>query len=658
MEIFFMPKTQLSAKLGANNGIYDHLEPTHVKRSEFPLSEKADFHCDAGMIVPFYLNETLPGDVWEINLRYLLKSFPMVVAPFTSYRIRFHFYYTKLTDLWRGAHTLLTKGNAGDIELTVPTINPYRAIPSFYNSYSDDVLYCSPQSLSAYLGFPPFAVNHVHETDNGYNEPYSQLFEDDEYYSDFFTPQPKIPYGGVSALPFLFYQKIYRSAYVIPNLLQNSKAWFPDDLTDGWRINYAKTNLNSGSGGTPVYAFHPTALPDDLEEHVSAPVPSSEDTYINLLQLRYGLFEDDRFTTAIPQAIRGSAPVLDVEGSALTLSNVSMSGNIPSVGIKYESDDLSFSSSDLNAYNSSASQNARSNITLGAIAGIGGVPTAQGKLLTDSQRVNFTNGSATATVNGLKFTLNQLRELMALSVWQERNERIQAGDYNQFIYAHFKYDPQSDDHEPIYIGGVSDVISFGDVIQTSETTDSSPLGKMAGNAASQASGQIARFKCHDYGYLMGVCIISPETVYSQAIPKLWTRLQQEDFYFPEDEGLGLEEILNREIFPLNNTTDNNLWAYNERNTEYKASMNKALGWFGVNPDQDALGARDLAPYSQGRVFTSRPELSHQFVTMSPENMRRDAFAAPSMPEFRLSVATQIRAIRPMSYRNIPNTFGF
>lgn len=643
-----MPKTQLSAKLGANNGIYDHLEPTHVKRSEFPLSEKADFHCDAGMIVPFYLNETLPGDVWEINLRYILKSFPMVVAPFTSYRIRFHFYYTKLTDLWRGAHTLLTKGNAGDIELTVPTLNPYIACPAF-SPLSGSVCYSTPQGLPTYFGFTPYGVSRVSATDNGYNEPYAQVFQNET--SSLFTPQPKIPYGGVSALPFLFYQKIYRSGYVIPNLLQDSKAWFPDDLTDGWRINYAKTNI--GVERNIPWAFHPSALPTSISSHVSAPVPSSEDTYINLLQLRYGLFEDDRFTTAIPQAIRGSAPVLDVEGSAsVSISNLGV--NLPErrdQPIEY----AQLADTDFVYRNIVASQSGSNVLSLNTSV----TNTSAGGLVAHSPAITATTtGSATAAINGLKFTLNQLRELMALSVWQERNERIQAGDYNQFIYAHFKYDPQADDHEPIYIGGVSDVISFGDVIQTSETTDSSPLGKMAGNAASQASGQIARFKCHDYGYIMGVCIISPETVYSQALPKLWTRLQQEDFYFPEDEGLGLEEILNREILPLNNTTDNNLWAYNERNTEYKASMNKALGWFGVNPDQDALGARDLAPYSQGRVFTSRPELSHQFVTMSPENMRRDAFAAPSMPEFRLSVATQVRAIRPMSYRNIPNTFGF
>lgn len=671
-----MPRTQLSARLGANNSIYDHLEPVKVKRSEFPLSEKADFHCDAGPIVPFYLAETLPNDTFEISIRYLLRSFPMVVAPFTSYRIRFHFYYTKLVDLWRGAHTLLTKGNKQNLSLTVPTMNPYGDGYKSFVDQSSAISYSVPQSLSAYLDFRPRRVPSIQATDNGYNQPYAQCAPVSS--STLVTPHAITPYGGVSALPFLFYQKIYRSAYVIPNLLQDNEIWFPNDLTNGWRIDYDKSNIVASW-------FSPTKLPSQtVADYASGgsipaphPSPSVSDRYIELNQLRYALFEDDRFTTSIPSALRGNAPVIDVSGSAQILDPevkvLSKDGTYKTVAFGGETqtgvpsliDVFKMSGTLVDYSNSNAAQSNVSSLFGGSRFISNGSILFKDSSGGSSDRLSVpTTGNnlridPNVIVNGLSFSANQLRELISLSVWQERNERIQAGDYNQFIYAHFRYDPQSDDHEPVYIGGASDVLSFGEVVQTSETTSQSPLGHSAGNAMSQGAANIARFTCHDYGYIMGVMFIQPETVYSQTVKKLWFRRQQEDFYFPEDEGLGLEEVLNREIFPTGAVSDNALFGYNERNTEYKAGENHARGFFAINPDQDGLlGSRDFAPFSQSRYFNSQPSLSHQFVVMSPENMRRDAFAAPSMPEFRLSVATQIRAIRPMSYRNVPNTFGF
>lgn len=657
-----MARTQLSSRLGADQGIYDHDLPVNVKRSSFPLSQKADFHLDAGPIVPFYLVETLPGDTFEISVQYLLKSFPMVVAPFTSYRVRTHFYYSKLSDLWKGAQTLLTKGANQSIELSVPEIYPYDNDPVFpvgSENFSSDawLAYSAPQSLSSYFDFQPRGFNTIKEVDTGYNQPYSQCW----YNTGSSTFSPYLKMHPVSVLPFMMYQKVYRSAYVVPNLLQSNKCWFPDDLTDGWRIDYNPSN------NFFRHYFNPNGLPSKNTSDYywytgatnkirpSAPSPSVDDQYVNLLQLRYALFEDDRFTTAIPSALRGDAPVVDVSSSDVHINNTDVywipTGSGPDYG----------HAKAINHINYAASANGYLYFRAGNVPASTQYSLASSDIYGGEESMNpgklgLRNDSV--TVNGLQFTANQLREMLSLSVWQERNERIQAGDYNQFIYAHFRHDPKSDDHEPIYLGGTSDVITFGDVVQTSETTANSPLGSTAGLGSSQGGAQVCRFTCSDYGYIMGVMIIQPETIYSQNNQKLWYRKQQEDFYFPEMEGLGLEEILNREIYPTDDASDVALWGYNERNTEYKAMANRARGFFAVNPDQDALGARDLAPYSQARIFPSRPQLSHQFLVMSPENMRRDAFAAPSMPQFRVSLSTQVHAIRPMSYRNIPNTFGF
>ena len=231
-----MATTQLLERLGSSNSIYEHDVPADVSSSDFPLSHKRDFTCDAGAIVPVCLMETNPKETFDIQVKYLLKSLPLVAPPFTAFKVRTHFYYCRLSDLWRGALTLQTTGNDGTLQLKVPTITEDgfdHSAPAELNSSSAVVSYRAPQSLSAYLGIIPKYCNGVYHSDNGYNEPYSQCAGNGAGFATRISSNipNSLPYGGISLLPFMMYQKIYRYAYTIPNLLQSNKIWFPNDLT-------------------------------------------------------------------------------------------------------------------------------------------------------------------------------------------------------------------------------------------------------------------------------------------------------------------------------------------------------------------------------------------------------------------------------------------
>lgn len=630
-----MADTQLSIKLGSNNSIFNHDVPPKVRRSSFPLSRKRDFTLDAGAIVPVDLIETVPGDSFEISVRYILKTMPLVVAPFTSYKVRTHWYYCPLYYLWKGAPTFYTKGRSGAISLSAPMIKNFRSFISSESS-DDDVVYSVPQSLSSYLGIPTQFI----QTSSS-NFPYFSYGDSDSSS----IPGRSLPYNGLSALPFFMYQKIYRFAYVVPNLLQDNKVWFPDDISDGWRIKYDKSNIrltsnnfyNNGSF-VPDGFNNSQFSTDPLPAHSS---PKVNDVAVNIFQLRYATFENDRFTTALPWSQRGQAPQIDVSiGASFTDMKIDIPASSFDSRFQYSSDGES--------WNDTYMEYTGSDVSI-SYSGTGSGILRSVSPTTDT-RLDFTGQ---ASVTGASFSLNQFRELVALSVWQERNARTQ-GDYNETVYAHFGHDPHHTDFEPIYIGGTSDIVYFGDVIQTSESTEGNPMGKEAGLGQLQASGDVGFFRADDYGYIMGVMIIQPETVYSQSIEKLWFREVQEDLFTPEDEGLGLQEILKGELMPTGTTSDNDLFGYQERNTEYKIRDNQAIGFFGLPPSVDAM----FSAYSQSRQFASQPSLSHQFITMSPENMRRDMLAVPSYPMFKCTFASMIRGHRPMAYKSVPQTFGF
>lgn len=642
-------QTQLSHRLGMDNGIFKHDRAAKVDRSSFPIGRKRDFCIDPGMIVPIDLWETLPGDYFEVKLDYLLKSFPLKVPPFTSYKVRTHWYYCRKVDLWKGALTYMVKGRSHSISLSAPSFFVHK--PFFSDS---DGSYChdTPMSLASFLGFQP-----GHYAKSAYGNYCSPTGNTSNYDT---ISNVKDFYGGINALPFFMYQKIYRFAYIKPNLLQNNKVWFPDDMSDGWRISYSKDNLLSQHSINPVSSdsdnplyFAPSVPLDTVGGHV----PSVYDFAVNIALLRYAMFEDDRFTTALPWSTRGTAPRINVDSTVsinIPGMPVQTSVKLPSsVGIDVPLD-LKIA---LGPSTQTATESGVITTTDNGERPVLGVSSFAGNVsLTNGITSTFQTApqSLTGTASSLGFDIDDLRAKIALTVWQERNATT-SGYYNEMVYSHFRENPDSQDYEPIYLGGTSDVISFSEVIQhDNSSSDNTPQGHSAGLGENRSSANVFSFRSKDYGYIMGVMIIQPETVYNSRIEKLWTRLVQEDEYFPEFQGLGLQEILKGEIYPTGTSTDKNLFGYNERDTEYKTRDNQAIGFFALPHNVDSL----MSAYSQCREFTSQPSLSQQFVTMSPNNMRKDCLAVPSMPFFRCSLVTTVHAVRPMSYRAVPNEFGF
>lgn len=636
-------QTQLSIKAGSDNQIFRHDIPAKVKRSSFPYGRKRDYCIDPGAIVPIDLWETLPGDYFEVDLDYILKSFPLKVPPFTSYKVRTHWYYTKKHWLWKGALTYVTKGRSHSITLSNPTFNVHAI------HWSNNIVTDTPMSLSAAFGFEP---GHIADSDH-LPKSCDSYFNISECTS---VSQVHDFYGGVNLLPFFFYQKIYRFAYLKPNLVQDSKCWFPDDMSEGWRINYSKTNLfsysdsHSGVGSTEKVLFNPTGMPENanFSYYESASV---NDTCVCLTNLRYAMFEDDRFTTALPWSTRGQAPIVNVN-NVIDFDNGNVSISIPAGDLFASTPDINFLDSSNTQHYLGAAADANGNVSLQSTF-TNGAGTLATSIIAPSVDKTYTL-SGDASVVGLGFDINDLRAKIALTVWQERNARTE-GWYNEMIYQHFQENPESEDFEPIYLGGTSDVISFSEVIQhDNSSSDVTAQGHAAGLGESRAGGHVFSFRSKDYGYIMGVMIIQPETVYNSKVEKLWLRKVQEDEYFPEYQSLGLQEILKGELFPTGTSSDLSLFGYQERDTEYKTRDNQAIGFFALPHTLDRL----MSAYSQCREFDNQPSLSQQYVTMMPSNMRKDCLAVPSMPFFRCSLATRIHAVRPMAYKNIPNTFGF
>ncbi len=638
---------------GASSTLFQHDRPNKPQVSRFDLSRKVNFSLDTGMIVPIELLETYPGDKFRISNKMALDTLPLVAPSLTNYKIVTHYYYMKKRSTWKGWKTFSTKGRSGNENLTVPQVDlskPYLLPKNVSESYVyingkkyfgvSRVIPVSQHSLSAFLGVPPhisgkYGITGTGDNLSGYIEnnykPYT-LFDIrvpemnidagdyDKFISTGFNSFPR-----VSALPFVMYQSICKHYYVNPNLLQDNHALFPVEGDDDWILPYTIENNIAN------YISGKSQLPSGGKVNYTG-VYSNDETEVDLRLLRYAMFDDDYFTTALKDLQRGAVETLDFSGSAdiISKANTTNDGN--------------FYLTDGGVLERLKIEDGISKDTDTSLV-VNGKPTLYLPAIASNLQANNIKVSMTA---------NQLRSLIAMSVWQERNMRVD-GSYNKMIYQHWSVNPRSEEHVPVYIGGTVDYLNFSTVIQNSESSSSSPLGSTAGFGSSGGSGSVCSdFVCPDHGYIMGVMIIKPETIYQQGVDKLLTEITFDDFAQPEFQGLSPEGILNKELYISGNDQDNGLFAYQERYTYLKVRQNVNRGLMQCKPDKDLL----FSAYTQARWFDTLPKFSYQFLCMSPDNLRRDWLAYPAYPAFRCQFLSEVFVTRRLAYTSEPNTFGF
>lgn len=643
-----MAKTQLSYRLGADNSIFDIKEKANVKYSVFDYGRKHFTSIDLGGLYPVDWFSVYPGDRVSLGVDYLIDTFPLEVAPMNNYFVRTHWWFVKKSALWKGWNTFITRGRSGDIDLTIPfALSTDLTAPAVVDGESRQ--YSSPCSLSSYLGLKP-----VYYDDNPENSKWLP------YITHSVATGHHLP-NAFSKLPFIDYQKICRNAYMPSNLLQDNHIWFPNDLQDEWRLNYAGSNTNGlyfmPESAAKINSTGNLILPSEI---IANHVPSVEDNVVDLRQLRYAPYSPDYFTQAKPWLVRGKEQALS--------SNADMSGAFQAfMSLLYDnsiseySRNSGFAESPLSVSNSSY---------VFVAAPVSGLDANQSMGVANEPAISRFKDSMTERISSvfsrflpqdfrdvdinMSFTANTLRNLLAMSVWQERNT-LTDGNYNRTVQVHWNRSPHSPEYEPLYIGGTTDLIQFGQVVQTSASSSGSPLGSKASNGAASGRSKVFDFTADDYGIIMGIMFIVPEVVYSQGVDREWTDLTWDSQYQPEFASLGYQPILNQELYVQgDDAVDKSLFGYQTRYAYLKQRRNEVSGLFTLTPEQDNV----FGPYLQARRFSELPSLSSQFVTMSPDNIDRSFLSFENLPAFRLQFASEVRLVRALPYQSTPNTFGF
>lgn len=610
-------------RYSAKNTLFSHANPKNPNRSRQDLTRTTNFTADAGMIIPFDWFPVLIGDEITLSNTIGLESLPTITNLLSPFRIVTHWYYQQKSSIWAAYPTALTKGRSGNVNISFPKVDLSPILDESDGSYLSFNL---PHSLASFLGVPPLYRYSQTENDGVVSNLPADYLSDGWIYDESIKNLKLYkPYRYVNALPFMLYQQICKYNYVNPNFLQGNKKLFPEEGDRDWMLPYNIPNnvCNMCDGSLATTIFEVSGAFNS--------VYSNNDKNVSLLPLRYAQFDDDYFTTALVDITRGTPPALD----------------------------FNIDTSNFFSYNGMTQNGQGTNVVNAPALGSGSHSQVSGLFGSNSQGrsvVQSLNNMINYDWNGsVSMTANQFRQLMALSVWQERNARVD-GSYNSLMWVHFSENPHLDEHKPQFIGGTSDFIGF-DNVQTTVKDSSAPLGTVASRGQMFGSQNVcSSFHCTDNGYIMGIMIVTPQTTYNNGIEHELSCLDSmEDEFFPEFENLAPQPILNKELFISGNPTiDEGLFGYQERYSYLKTRQNVNRGLFQLPKDSDIL----FSSATLARDFSSTPKLSNQFSTMSPNNIRRDWLAVTSEPMFKIQVASNVSVIRNIGAKSQPATFGF
>lgn len=173
---------------------------------------------------------------------------------------------------------------------------------------------------------------------------------------------------------------------------------------------------------------------------------------------------------------------------------------------------------------------------------------------------------------------------------------------------------------PEYLSGVKCPIIMSEVQQTSSTTDDSALGGLAGNGTSVNSTNTFSRRFEEHGFIIGIMSVMPKASYYQGIPRKLSRLKDRfDYFWPDFEHIGEQEIKNQELFhsfeggtdgQSDNQYNEGTFGYAPRYSEYK-----------YNPDEVHGEFRDsLSSWHLGRKFSNRPHLNRSFLEYDNSNV--------------------------------------
>ena len=256
------------------------------------------------------------------------------------------------------------------------------------------------------------------------------------------------------------------------------------------------------------------------------------------------------------------------------------------------------------------------------------------------------SGFANIDPNGTMKTAIPFSAIRRASALQRFLERSALGGnrYAELLLAHFGV--RSSDQSlqrPQYLGGGVVPINVSPVEQTSGTTETSPQGNLAGKGVGVGSIYFNKPTLFtEHGWLIGLAFIRPDADYCNGIRRQLIKRDRFDYFWPDFQNIGEQEVYNYELFASSDGGDNmSPFGYQSRYAHYKWHGNEVHGEF----------RKSLRSWVAPREFRELPTLSKDFIACDLDISNNMAVSPEHYPPFMVEALSVVNARRPMYYFN-------
>lgn len=121
--------------------------------------------------------------------------------------------------------------------------------------------------------------------------------------------------------------------------------------------------------------------------------------------------------------------------------------------------------------------------------------------------------------------------------------------YTDFLDAQFDVEAR-DTTVPVFLGSCRSSLAFDKVLQTSSSTEDSPLGNLGGQGSSGEKFHRRRFSFSDHGTFMVCLSLRPRVDYSRGVDPMLLKLNLESKYAPALDRIGFQPLTLAELDAL------------------------------------------------------------------------------------------------------------
>lgn len=539
------------------------LPHANISRSTFDRSHSVKTTFNAGQVIPFLVEEVLPGDTFDVTTSKVVRMPSLLTPVMDNLYLDTYFFYVPNRIVWEHWRELNGENTASawipETEYQVPQIT-------------------SPAGTGWNIGT----------------------------IADYFGIPTGVPGLSVNALPFRAYSLIMNEWFRDENLTDPLLTPTGDATVVG--VNTGSYITDTAKGGLPFKAskyhdYFTSCLPSPQKgPDVTIPVASAG---------QIPVIATDQYTplaTNYPMMFVPTSATSPTPRAALTASYPT-SGN--PTNVLYSNNGTSSDVYPLNA------------------------------LSPNNLWAQFDGTAPSATINQLR---------MAFQIQKLYEKDARGGTrYIEILKSHFGVtSPDARLQRPEYLGGNRIPISINQVLQQSQTTDSSPQGTPTGQSLSTDTHKDFRKSFVEHGFVLGLMVVRYDHTYQQGLERMWSRKDRFDYYWPVFANLGEQAVLNKEIFAQGTSVDDEVFGYQEAWADYRYKPNHVTG------DMRSASSRTLDSWHLADDYESLPALSDSWIREDGTTVDRIlAVQSANAHQFFADIYIKERCTRPMPLYSVP-----